>query len=777
VLTPSKQIEKQNNSDDQIVDASLSNQSHPVPPNSELPSVNCTALSETDSGISIDVRKEKYLTISQRIIRTLPSGLKQVVRVLVPQEFLKKHNDSCAVFKCPRCSILTNDLQSLDDHLISMHDDDTADTGEGSTGDQNQNPLAKFSCSLCSRCLPSMNEWHDHFYMHLSNRMKRVGHRLSSKAVGKKYLDANGSTEHIGESTEDSNRIVDNDITNQPVIKRGRGRPRKSLAIENEDAIVACSDSKKYMVCKLCSSFSYTKQGELKRHMLSEHGDQLHKCKYCEMAFPLGHELLRHIRLYHPGQPVKKNPPAPKKRGRKPLKIRLAKKEVVHRVKLRPASEDEDNFSNNGEDETVDVTDGGGRKRAKAAGSYNVSLKKRRLVSDSEAEDDDDIIKVEIEDVTIANAVPENINGGPADRVRSHPRKSTKPVKKTPNYATVSNSKKRRVITDDESSFSEADGENDVDWKQSSGKSQKTTRKRPMRVSVDEVQRVAGPKRKSSSTGEPRERKSGLMTVCDHCGCCYEKRKELIAHINSEHADQLLKCPSCPKSFALHKSLKVHVMACHSEQMFSCRRCEMKFVTLSRLQRHIRIDHLGRPVKVVKTKPYGCTFCGKMFQTKQILDGHTNQHHLNLRPYKCSKCGVDFAYVNNFKMHERTCMKSMICELCGENFASKSGLAEHQKTVHNIVLDSAGDVDRPEFFCDHCNKDFPNELALKCHMARVGSAAQRSSVLCDICGKECKKAAGLTMHKAYCHPNEVNPSSDLAAGDGVEGSTAEGMDI
>ena len=747
---------------------------------------------------------DKYFMIPQRIIRMHDFGIKQVIRVLVSRDFLKKHGKSSTIFTCPRCSVMSNDLESLDDHMVSIHDITNSNTllpnaslkintdglREQKTATYDE-LCASFSCSLCKRSFGSTNEWQQHFYMHLTNRIKRIGATKSSKKINKssEYISATpviiandsmkltvSKLNNVSSNNVDINfsmkELATNGVLKAVTTKGKRGRKKRN----NLEKI---ANKQRGMTCKLCSQFSYSKQAELKRHMLTEHGDQLHKCKHCEMAFPLGFELLRHIRLYHPDQPVKKNPPVPKKKIAK-LKIRLNNNKKTRQSKLSSESEN---------DCIITVCNDSTKNRKRLSRNKTVAIKteakKRKIISDSENEEDNKRNEKEMHVSVLAykdaqqsfDKLEQDSVGGPAERLRSRQRKSSKPVKKQHNLHIEKNEKsnknmqthKRKGVAvrhqenlnNDERSSSL--DHHDPDWQIVSAsvkvKIEKPPKKLPIKIPIDEVKKLNTPQETSN---EHKERKSGQLTVCDHCGCCYEKRKELIAHIVNEHHDKLLKCSSCPKSFALYKSLKVHLMACHSQEMFNCRRCDMKFVTLSRLQRHIRIDHLGRPIKVVKTKPYGCTFCGKMFQTKQILDGHTNQHHLNVRPYKCSKCGIDFAYINNFKMHERTCVKSLICELCGENFATKITLGEHQKTVHNIVLDTTIDVNKPEYVCDHCNKEFPTELSLKCHLARVGSAAQRSSVLCDICGKECKKAAGLTMHKAYCHPQEVNPSSQAS---------------
>jgi hypothetical protein len=242
-------------------------------------------------------------------------------------------------------------------------------------------------------------------------------------------------------------------------------------------------------------------------------------------------------------------------------------------------------------------------------------------------------------------------------------------------------------------------------------------------------------------------------TTCDHCGVLYEKRRELVAHINSEHADKLLQCPSCPKKFALADSIKAHSKGCHAKEVYTCRWCDMKFRTPRRLQRHIGIEHLEKSIIGSKTKHYNCTLCGKTFRAKQLLDGHINQRHLNMRPYKCSTCGVEFCYVSSFKMHELMCTKSMMCELCNENFTTKTRLVEHQKTAHSAVRDTF--VDAHKFRCYHCSRAYPDAFSLKCHLLCVNAASSTPSLVCDICGKKCLKPNGLAMHKAYRHPHEV----------------------
>lgn len=728
----------------------------------------------------------KYLTIPQRVLRTLSSGVQHAIRILVPHDFLKKHKEPCAMFTCPLCSTLTTDLQSLDDHMISLHDigSNTVAAENNSVGDatltvleeDSSKQLSTFSCSLCSLSLVSTQEWQLHFYLHLTNRIKRGENskpvtfaendssnendvsivNSSDKANGS--VDLLQSDRFLTDNASDSNINDDSRNETEEPVKRKRGRKRKSDVGVSEDSY---EGKAKVMTCKVCSRFRYTKVGEIKRHMLNEHGDQLHKCTYCEMAFPLGYEVLRHIRLYHSKFPSKQNTSSYNK------PVRALGKRGRGRPRLIAARSDSDQDDDSKPVSSVIYES---RKRLfNIRDKRKATPKKRRIVSDSE---DDTEKNIEANEVMPPGETSE------ATEASTSQQKAKLPVGKPrggkngigANRRKGTAMKLQRTASDDEeSSLASEDGNDDPDWKDLKVRtmnSSQRTRMQPVRMSAEEVKRVTGGANRGR--GRPRkgmkeigERKSGQLIVCDHCGCCYEKRKELVEHITTEHSDKMLKCTKCTKSFALPKTLKVHLMICHAEETFNCSRCDMKFVTLNRLRLHVRIDHLGRPMAVVKKKLYGCSYCSRMFQTKQTLDGHTNQHHLNVRPYKCSKCSIDFAYINNFKIHERICLRSAMCELCGENFPNKGKLAEHQKSVHNTVLEVVTDENKPEFFCDHCNKEFLDETSLKAHLTRVRSAAQRSSVLCDICGKECKKAAGLTMHKAHCHPNEAKSNTSL----------------
>jgi uncharacterized C2H2 Zn-finger protein len=717
-----------------------------------MPAKESSRSGEVNTASNLNLKLNVYLAITQRVVRKSCSGVNQLIRVSISRDFVKNQD---AVVVCPQCDHLYADLQSLDDHMISLHDVDVDQTcvndTEGSTPNviiiaprvANSDQASQFSCSVCNQVLNSTTqEWQRHVYMHLRSRAKRGEDNEASelpraaevivvdeveKTTDNKLLLASGS-----ESTTDLPANIQSFASYQQPIKSKRGRKILPQNI-NKDG----DYQNRYCLCKLCKKFTYSKQGELRHHVLNQHGDELRKCQHCDMAFPLGSDLLRHIRRYHAGLPVEKNPPAGMKARTPTIRICLTENSIdVIKV--------ETNESENEDKQTL------------------AGVEEQRLANDLENEIDLNAEGDAGNDDNTHDVMQQDDDARTTNRLDQH--NSSTLEKKTLNHKPLVNSKseekacnKRKgsakmylIVNGNNDSFSveSCNGNDNPNGNVAGSNTSKYSKRESLWVSAGN----------GSDQQAVQKTKHGIYkgfqpTTCDHCGVWYEKRRELVAHINSEHADKLLQCPSCPKKFALADSIKTHNKSHHVKEMYTCRRCDMKFLTLGRLRRHIRIEHLGKPVAASKKMHYNCTFCGKIFHSKQVLDGHINQHHLNVRPYKCSICGTDFCYVNNLKAHERICTNSMMCELCGENFSTKARLAEHQKSAHDVVLDAL--VDTPQLYCDHCNKNYPDEFSLKCHLLRVNAAAAKPSVLCDICGKECKKASGLTIHKAYCHPHEV----------------------
>ena len=66
---------------------------------------------------------------------------------------------------------------------------------------------------------------------------------------------------------------------------------------------------------------------------------------------------------------------------------------------------------------------------------------------------------------------------------------------------------------------------------------------------------------------------------------------------------------------------------------------------------------------------------------------HGISHVKSESPYKCEKCGKEFAQMRNIMRHVKTVhegIKDYKCKECGNYFGAKQTLQRHMKTEHNL---------------------------------------------------------------------------------------------
>eukprot|EP00512_Aurantiochytrium_limacinum_P004777 CAMPEP_0171493802 /NCGR_PEP_ID=MMETSP0958-20121227/5162_1 /TAXON_ID=87120 /ORGANISM="Aurantiochytrium limacinum, Strain ATCCMYA-1381" /LENGTH=429 /DNA_ID=CAMNT_0012027461 /DNA_START=756 /DNA_END=2045 /DNA_ORIENTATION=- len=86
------------------------------------------------------------------------------------------------------------------------------------------------------------------------------------------------------------------------------------------------------------------------------------------------------------------------------------------------------------------------------------------------------------------------------------------------------------------------------------------------------------------------------------------------------------------------------------------------------------------------SKPFKCPKCTKNFATRQGLQSHTQNQHLNKKTYECPQCNKKFSANGSLKRHVDTVHKrkrDFQCLRCGKLFALKHHLKNHMITVHH----------------------------------------------------------------------------------------------
>ena len=108
-------------------------------------------------------------------------------------------------------------------------------------------------------------------------------------------------------------------------------------------------------------------------------------------------------------------------------------------------------------------------------------------------------------------------------------------------------------------------------------------------------------------------------------------------------------------------------------------------------------------------------------------------------PYQCSKRGPALTYYARTE-HVR---KRFACTRCPSTYASKSGLTEHVRHIH----DNAS-----RYRCDTCGKGFTIRSLYHDHLA-VHTGIKR--YVCTVCLKELTSKGNLKAHVLHFHPAKI----------------------
>ncbi|KAJ2938658.1 hypothetical protein O0L34_g11985 [Tuta absoluta] len=218
---------------------------------------------------------------------------------------------------------------------------------------------------------------------------------------------------------------------------------------------------------------------------------------------------------------------------------------------------------------------------------------------------------------------------------------------------------------------------------------------------------------------------------CTVCSLSMPSITELLAHFKNEHDMNVqtdvediylpfkfdtpeLRCAICHVEFAVFQHLREH-MNVHFRN-FICDVCDTGYVTRELLYRH-KLRH-----RVTLTS---CTFCDKVFSSKQRADQHMKTVHFNSKRYKCPDCDERFVEFNMKLRHmQKAHSKSMelSCQICDRIFVAPRALRMHVRQFH---------MGERRYLCAECGKGFFTQKQMDEH--QLAEKCAEDSCVCEVC--------------------------------------------
>ena len=237
-------------------------------------------------------------------------------------------------------------------------------------------------------------------------------------------------------------------------------------------------------------------------------------------------------------------------------------------------------------------------------------------------------------------------------------------------------------------------------------------------------------------------------TICNREFAYAQGLKNHMALVHEGNAlERKFKCQKCPEEFNHINSLRQHKMDVHGQSYPTCTICGRTFAIEANLKKHVTEVH-EHPVD--KAKIVKCGKCPGEFKNLRQLRKHYNVAHDQKFPKTCLICGLQFAYVQNLKMHMALShdypvdndkdadelVKTVKCRKCPGEFDNLKDLRQHYKEAHDgfkIDCNLCDTVVLTKFqlkkhkklkhqrkvrvwFCQFCDNNFLDEQTLERHM-------------------------------------------------------------
>lgn len=228
--------------------------------------------------------------------------------------------------------------------------------------------------------------------------------------------------------------------------------------------------------------------------------------------------------------------------------------------------------------------------------------------------------------------------------------------------------------------------------------------------------------------------------ICDDCGVCYNKKRDLGVHIRNQHKIGGYPCDQCRETFTSLSLLRIHK---NNHHLIKCKYCSQTFSSLALSRKHIKLEHPDDGSKK-------CVHCAKVCHSKLGLKQHLAKCKVKKITQDVNEAKSSVYQENTFKepkikrnikqiRENIMCVLNMStavpfkfftkyrCFYCDSTFVEMSKLKEHTTTEHTL--------------CDLKCKSIKT-----CKGERICVKIDIAFLACKVCGKSMDELDTLIDH-------------------------------
>ncbi|KAJ2941951.1 hypothetical protein O0L34_g10769 [Tuta absoluta] len=263
----------------------------------------------------------------------------------------------------------------------------------------------------------------------------------------------------------------------------------------------------------------------------------------------------------------------------------------------------------------------------------------------------------------------------------------------------------------------------------------------PLKETSNPFKRASNPSQETSKPPEETSNPSEEFS-CQKCNKIVTSETDLAVHEYRVHRAMSSNCSQCGKTLKNEYTLQVHIMTVHGKKKY-CDVCDIYFTASRPYNNHLKWSPKHNNPDTLKASRVSCVICNNTIKNKDLLRAHMNTHPT---AKYCQPCDAWFSPAN-YKIHLKTTPLHVskeeaqyTCDYCNQTFCIKLKLRDHILVEHMNIN---------PYKCKHCHMEFKTVSPRDRHLRVVHEKRQLvKKYVCDVCGKRWATSSMLRDHSS-----------------------------